>query len=69
MLLNLWTELGIPFKEKKQVFGSPLMVIGIDVDPNNLTYTLPAKVESDLLQQVEDFCSVPPGLHSACFSL
>ena len=48
-LLNLWTELGIPFKEKKQVFGSPLMVIGIDVDPNNLTYTLPAKAKSDLL--------------------
>ena len=48
-LLNLWTELGIPFKEKKQVFGTPLTVIGINVNPNNLTYTLPEKAKSDLL--------------------
>ena len=48
-LLNLWMELGTPFKEKKQVYGAPLTVIGIDVDPNKLTFTLPERAKSNLL--------------------
>ena len=68
-LLNLWTELRILFKEEKQVFGMLLTVIGIEVDPNNLTYTLPKKAKTDLLQQVEDFCTVPPDACGTCFSL
>ena len=30
-LLDLCSKLGIPFKEKKQVFGALLTVIGIDI--------------------------------------
>ena len=40
-LLELWQELGVPFKQKKQLFGSPLTIIGINVDPNAMTFTLP----------------------------
>jgi hypothetical protein len=39
-LLNLWDELGIPHKEKKQLWGKILTIIGIDVDANNLTLSL-----------------------------
>jgi hypothetical protein len=34
ILLELWEFLGIPFKQSKQIFGSPLTVIGINVDAN-----------------------------------
>jgi hypothetical protein len=68
-LMDLWTELGISFKEKKQVFGAPLTVIGISVDPNNLTFTLPEKGKSDLLAQVEEFCSLRQGSRGAKFTL
>jgi hypothetical protein len=36
-LLELWDELGILHAERKQVWGSPLQVIGFDVDPNTMT--------------------------------
>ena len=68
-LLNLWTELGIPFKEEKQIFGTLLTVIGIEVDPDNLTYTLPKKAKTDLLQQIEDFCTIPLKTCGTRFSL
>ena len=54
-LLNLWTELGIPFKKKKQVYSALLTIIGINIDPNKLTFTLPEKAKSNLLLQIEDF--------------
>ena len=41
-LLELWDELNIPHREKKQIFGSPLPVIGIEVDANVLSMTMPA---------------------------
>lgn len=54
-LLLLWDELHIPHKESKQVFGSPLMIIGFDVDPNNMTITMPAQSWSDLLTALREF--------------
>lgn len=68
-LLNLWAELGIPFKERKQLFGAPLTIIGIEVDPNNLTFTLPEKAKTDLLAEVEDFCSLSYKSRGAKFTL
>ena len=40
-LLQLWDKLGILHKPHKQVFGSPLIIIGIEVNPNQMTLTLP----------------------------
>ncbi|TEB15593.1 hypothetical protein FA13DRAFT_1804963 [Coprinellus micaceus] len=40
-LLSLWDKLGIPHKEKKQLSGSILTIIGISVNTNNLRFTLP----------------------------
>jgi hypothetical protein len=52
VLLDLWTRLGIPFKEKKQTFGSPLTVIGIDVDANQMTLSLPPNARQKLLEEL-----------------
>ena len=40
-LLMLWDELGIPHKPHKQLSGCPLTIIGLEVDPNLMTLTLP----------------------------
>ena len=60
-LLNLWNKLGIPHKEKKQVFGEKLTIIGIDVDANDLTLTLPNQSKLDLLSQLIEFARTPEG--------
>lgn len=51
-LLNLWDELGIPHKEAKQVFGSPLTIIGISVNSNYLTFTLPDDAKQRLIDEL-----------------
>ena len=58
-LLKLWDHLGIPHKEKKQVFGGRLTIIGIDVDANEMTLTLPPESKSDLVAQLRDFARTP----------
>ena len=58
-LLHLWDELGIPFKQKKQISGSPLTIIGIEVNPNTMTFTLPPQARLDLLHEIEEFCTIP----------
>jgi len=54
-LLCLWDELEIPHKEKKQVSDTPLVIIGIEVDPNHLTFTLPAASRDLLLSEIAKF--------------
>ena len=58
-LLKLWDRLGIPHKEKKQVFGTNLTIIGIDVDANNLTLTLPKENKLELIALLSDFARPP----------
>jgi len=55
-LLCLWDKLGIPHKEKKQVSGAHLVIIGIEVDSNHLTFTLPAASRNLLLSEIVKFC-------------
>ena len=52
-LLKLWDELGVPHKEKKQVHGSPLLVIGINVDANELSFTLTKEAKERLENKLE----------------
>ena len=58
-LLTLWDRLGIPHKEKKQLFGVNLTVIGIQVDAKNLTLTLPEQNKLELITTLEDFARTP----------
>jgi len=55
-LLLLWDELGIPHKPKKQVSGSPLIIIGIEVDPNRLMFTLSSDARRSLIDDISKFC-------------
>ena len=52
ILLLLWDELGIPHKERKQIFGSPLPIIGILVDPNAMSFALPDDAKARLMQEM-----------------
>jgi len=49
----LWDDLGIPHQERKQVHGTSIPVIGIQVDPNNMTYMLPDESHAKLLAELE----------------
>ncbi len=60
MLLNLWDTLGIPHKERKQVSGTPLTVIGISVAPNTMTLTLPHEARLCLLDEMTVWAADPP---------
>jgi len=55
-LLSLWDELGLPHKERKQISGLTLPIIGIEVDPNCLTYTLVSAARHDLIDEMKKFC-------------
>jgi hypothetical protein len=54
-LLLLWDELGIPHEEWKQIFSSPLAVIGFDVDPNLMKITLKEESKYKLVQEIKAF--------------
>ena len=55
-LLNCFDELDVPHDAPKQTFGGVQPVIGLDVDGNLLTITMPPPSKSDLLLALEDFC-------------
>jgi hypothetical protein len=57
-LLYLWDLLGIPHEERKQVFSTPLTIIGFEVDPNAMTITMPLDARSDLIRAVRPFAVI-----------
>ncbi|GLB35583.1 hypothetical protein LshimejAT787_0211480 [Lyophyllum shimeji] len=54
-LLQLWDKLGIPHKPSKQISGAPLVIIGILVDPNAMTMTLPTDKHLELVAEMRRF--------------
>jgi len=54
-LLQLWDEINLPHKESKQVFGSQLTVIGIQVDTNTLSMTMPPHTLAELISAIHEF--------------
>jgi hypothetical protein len=54
-LLELWDELGLPHKEKKQIYGPIIPFIGFDIDPNAMTVSISSERRHDLLDKVRDF--------------
>jgi hypothetical protein len=51
-LLQLWDKLSIPHKPHKQLSGSPLTIIKIQVDANLMTLTLPNNSKTQLLDEL-----------------
>ena len=68
-LLSLWDELGIPHKPTKQLSGCPLTIIGIDVDANKMTLTLPDSAKERLTAELRFWCAKPPKNSSGSFKL
>jgi len=54
-MLQLWDEINLPHKEKKQVSGSVLTIIGIEVDANALTMTMPHDSLRELISAITNF--------------
>lgn len=68
-ILLLWDDLGIPHKPHKQVWGSPLTIIGIEVNPNLMTLTLPGPARLRLIDELRFWSSKPPMSSSGSFKL
>ncbi|KAJ8597536.1 hypothetical protein M405DRAFT_724053 [Rhizopogon salebrosus TDB-379] len=54
-LLQLWDYIGLPHERAKQLFGSPLTVIGFDVDPNAMQVSLPPVKKEALVMELRRF--------------
>ena len=68
-LLLLWDELGILHKPHKQIFGCPLPIIGIEVDSNKMTLTLPESAKLRLIDELRYWTKKPPKTSSGSFKL
>jgi hypothetical protein len=56
-LLSLWDDLGIPHEERKQISGPSIPIIGIQVDPNLMLYSLPLESREKLKKELEEWIS------------
>lgn len=59
LLLELWDELGVPHDRPKQEFGKKLTIIGFEVDPNAMTFTMSETSRAELREEILDFCRMP----------
>ncbi|KAJ4486778.1 hypothetical protein C8J55DRAFT_410847, partial [Lentinula edodes] len=57
-LLEFWDEIGLPHDKPKQEWGSKLLILGFDVDPNAMTITMPVEARADLSQAIRKFAVV-----------
>jgi hypothetical protein len=56
-LLLLFDDIGIPHEERKQFFGSPLQIIGFDVNPNTMMITMPSAARDELVLAIRTFAN------------
>ncbi len=61
ILLQLFDRLGISHERPKQLAGSPIPVIGFDINPNSMTATLPMEARTKLLEAIRAFSDLSPG--------
>lgn len=55
--LLLLDKLGIPHDKPKQVYGLTLLIIGLVVDPNEMSITMPSDCRTDLILAIRKFAS------------
>ena len=68
-LLMLWDELGIPHESCKQLFRERLTIIGIEVNVNSLTLTLPRHSLDDHLDKLHKFMAWLKTKHRTSWTL
>ena len=54
-LLELWDELGIPHDEEKQLSGSPLTILGYEVDANAMTIKIPDEKKAKVIESIRNY--------------
>jgi hypothetical protein len=54
-LLTLWDKIGLPHEKQKQEFGPSLMIIGLSLDPCEMSITMPATAKAELVAAVCKF--------------
>ena len=59
ILLRLWDELNISHKPSKQISGPVLEIIGFEVNPAQMTFSLADKRRSELVAAIADFLASP----------
>lgn len=64
-----WTWVYIPHEPHKQLFSTKLTIIGIEVNPNSLTFTLPMQALEDLLNELHEFMALPKSKQGASWTL
>ena len=57
-LLNLWDDIGLPYKNKKQEWGPTLRIISFEVDPNAMTVTIPEDARENFLARITEFIDI-----------
>lgn len=60
-LLCLWDFLGIPHKQKKQIYGESLTIIGLLVDSRAMSISLSLDASQKLVAHIRSFLSDAPG--------
>jgi hypothetical protein len=65
-MLNLWDELQILHKQKKQVWERKLTIIGFKVDLERMTIMLPHEWKEELIDKLNCFM-FPVGKCRKCF--
>ncbi|KII87748.1 hypothetical protein PLICRDRAFT_80609, partial [Plicaturopsis crispa FD-325 SS-3] len=59
-LLELFDAINLPHEKKKQEFGAVLTIIGFEVDPNAMTFTMPADARQKFLELLWAFIAITP---------
>ncbi|THH07118.1 hypothetical protein EW146_g9419 [Bondarzewia mesenterica] len=62
-LLMLWDDLGIPHEHSKQIFGSPLSIIGFEVDTGLMKVSLLKQRQDELVEEIQRFGHRTKGTH------
>ncbi|THH17648.1 hypothetical protein EW146_g3202 [Bondarzewia mesenterica] len=62
-LLMLWDDLGIPHEHSKQIFGSPLSIIGFEIDTRLMKVSLLKQRRDELVEEIRRFGHRMKGTH------
>lgn len=63
-LVLFWDELDIPHKQPKQLYREILLIIGYDVDPNNMTVSMYSNSKANLVLAVQEFIHTKSHQHT-----
>ncbi|KZT42580.1 DNA/RNA polymerase, partial [Sistotremastrum suecicum HHB10207 ss-3] len=61
--LSLLDYCGFPHEQRKQIYGTSLLIIGFIVDTNAMTITMPPESKTDLIAAIEAFRLAPSRMH------